>query len=285
MLYELEEGDDINDESNWIKANPGLGTILDYRTFKDQFNTNKSIPSLLSDFITKRFNLFLEENSQWIESHILDAAFGDFDEAIVKDLPCYVGLDLSETRDLTSIVALWDAGDHFYAKSWFFFVESEKNSLRKGNIDIKRWVDLGYIYPCTTKTIDYDAVSLQIKEIYNTYNVIGLYYDPWHFDGILNEIKDAGIWCVPIRPGPKNFDGPIRFLESLMYGNMLTIKTNACLKWNFRNLVIESDWSGSMRPNKNKSADATDGVISLLNCVAGHLLKNKNAAQIFLDSI
>ena len=285
MLYELEEGDDIEDESTWIKANPGLGTILDYRTFKDQFNTNKSIPSLLSDFITKRFNMFLEENSQWIEQHVLDQSFGDFDEETVKDLPCYIGLDLSSTRDLTSIVTLWDAGDHFYAKSYFFFVESEKNSLRKGNIDIKRWVDLGYIYPCTTQTIDYVAVADAIREINNKNNVIGLFYDPWHFGVILNEIKDAGIWCQPVQPGPKNFDPAIRFLESLMYGKMLTIKTNACMKWNFRNLVITNDWAGNMRPDKNKAADATDGVISLLNCVAGHLKQNKNAVNIFMNSV
>ena len=285
MLYELEEGDDIEDENNWIKANPGLGTILDYRTFKDQFNTNKSIPSLLSDFITKRFNMFLEENSQWIEQAVLDAAFGDFDEETVKDLPCYIGLDLSATRDLTSVVALWDGGNKFYARSYFFFVESEKNSLRKGNIDIKRWVDLGYIYPCTTKTIDYTAVGQVITEINSKYDVKGLFYDPWHFDQLLPELKDAGIWTVPIRPGPQNFDGAIRFLESLMYGGMLTIQTNACMKWNFRNLVIVGDWAGNMRTEKNKSEDAIDGVISILNGIAGHLRSNKNAAQIFLNAI
>jgi len=285
MLYELEEGDDIEDETNWIKANPGLGTILDYRTFKDQFNTNKSIPSLLSDFITKRFNMFLEENSQWVEQHILDAAFADFDEKIVKNLPCYVGLDLSATRDLTSIVCLWDAGHRFYAKSYFFFVKSENNSLRKGNIDITRWADLGYINPCQTATIDYEMVKDKIVEINNTYDVKGLYYDPWHFDRILNEVKDAGIWCVPIAPGVKNFDSAIRFLESLMYEKLITIQTNSCMKWNFKNLVIARDMNGSCRPDKNESADAIDGVISLLNAIAGVLKNNKNAAQIFLNSL
>lgn len=284
MLYELEEGDDIEDENNWIKANPGLGTILDFRTFKDQFNTNKSIPSLLSDFVTKRFNIFLEENSQWVEGHILDAAFGEFSEETVKDLPCYIGLDLSATRDLTSIVCLWDAGTKFYARSYFFFVKSENNSLRKGNIDIERWVDSGYINRCFTPTIDYEMVKEKIVDINNTYNIRGLYYDPWHFDRILNEVKEAGIWCVPIAPGVKNFDSAIRFLESLLYGKMLTIQTNQCMKWNFRNLVITKDMNGSCRPDKNESSDAIDGVISLLNCIAGHLKGNTNAAQIFLNA-
>lgn len=285
MLYELEEGDDIEDESNWIKSNPGLGTILKYQDFKNYYNTAKTIPSSMNDFITKRFNLFLEENSQWVDGHILDAAFGEFDEETVKDLPCYVGLDLSATRDLTSIVCLWDAGHRFYAKSYFFFVKSDNNSLRKGNIDIGRWVNDGYISPCSTATIDYEMVKEKIVEINNSYNLKGLYYDPWHFDRILNEVKEAGIWCVPIAPGVKNFDSAIRFLESLMYEKLITIKTNPCMKWNFRNLVIAKDMNGSCRPDKNESADATDGVISLLNCIAGHLKGNKNAAQIFLNSV
>ena len=64
LLYELEEGDDWQDEKNWIKANPGLGTILDERLFADDFNTSKNLPSALDDFLTKRLNMFLEENSQ-----------------------------------------------------------------------------------------------------------------------------------------------------------------------------------------------------------------------------
>jgi len=285
MLYELEEGDDIYDESNWIKANPALGTILDFRTFSDQFNTNKSIPSLLSDFITKRFNMFLEENSQWLDNDVLQDSFGDFDEETVKNLPCYIGLDLSATRDLTSIVCLWDAGHRFYARSFFLFVKSGDNSLRKGNIDINRWVDLGYINACTTPTIDYDMVLAKIIDLNNTYDVKGLYYDPWHFDRILNEVKNAGIWCVPIAPIAKNFDGAIRFLESLMYGHLLTIQTNKCMSWNFRNLVIAIDMNGSYKPDKNSSSDSIDGVISLLNCIAGVLKKNKNAANIFMDAV
>ena len=114
---------------------------------------------------------------------------------------------------------------------------------------------------------------------------MGLFYDPWHFDRLLNEVKDAGIWCVPIAPGVKNFDPAIRFLESLFYEKRITIETNKCMTWNFRNVVVWKDMNGNMRPNKNESADAIDGVISLLNCVSGYLQGHKNAASIFLGSL
>lgn len=285
MLYELEEGDDIYDEANWVKANPGLGTILDVLTFRDQFNTNRTIPSLLSDFVTKRFNLFLEENSQWVEEDVLARAFGDFDESVVRDLPCYVGLDLSATRDLTSIVRLWDGGDRFYAMADFFFVRSGENSLRKGNIDIGRWVDAGYVTPCSTPTIDYDMVRDRLIEINNRYNVAGLFYDPWHFDRIRNEVMEAGIWCQSVQPGVKSFDGALRFLESLLYAGMLTIGTNRCMMWNFRNLAISRDMNGNQRPDKNDSRDAIDGVISLLNAIAGYLRADSNSASRFMRAV
>jgi len=285
LLYELEEGDDIEDESVWIKANPALGTILDMKLFKDQFNTNKTILSLFDDFVTKRFNIFLEENSQWIQNNTLLEAFGTFSDEDVKELPCYIGVDLSATRDLTSIVCLWDGGDRFYAKATFFFVKRDDNVLRKGNIDINTWIREGDIIPCETQTIDYDLVKEHLLEINKKYNIIGIYYDPWHFDRLLNEMKNEGIWCVPIAPGVRNFDGAIRFIEGLFYENLMNIYLNKCMVWNFRNVVLFKDMNGNMKLNKNKSNDAIDGVISLLNAICGYLKQNTNANALFFKSL
>lgn len=285
LLYELEEGDDINDETKWIKANPGLGTILDIKLFRDQFNTNKTIPSLLNDFVTKRFNIFLEENSQWIETTDILRNIKHFDIEELKKYPVYVGIDLSSTRDLTSIVLFFDAGEEFYVVPYFFFVKTPHNSLRKGNIDISEWVKECHIIECETPTIDYDLVKSHLLDINQKFNVIGLYYDPWHFDRLLNEMKEAGIWCVPVTPGVRNFDPSIRFFETLVYGNKVNIYTNKCMLWNFRNVVIYNDMNGNMKPNKNASSDAIDGVISMLNAIAGYLQQNTNYASIYLKNL
>lgn len=285
LLYELEQGDDIYDENNWIKANPGLGTILDYKLFKDQFNTNKSIPSLLSDFVTKRFNIFLDENAQWIPEHIILPCFKKFTEEDVKHLPCYVGIDLSATRDLTSINCLWVGENKFYAKTYFFFVEGEANIIRKGNININEWIEEEYIIKCTTPVIDYDLVKDMLLKINQNFNVKGLYYDPWHFDRLLNDMKEEGVWCVPIAPSVKNFDGAVRFLEGLIYQGKIDIYYNKCLIWNFRNVVLYKDMNGNIKPNKNKSADAIDGVVSMLNSICGYMQIYKDAISNFLNKI
>lgn len=286
LLYELEEGDDWQVENVWIKANPGLGTILDYRLFKDDFNTSKNLPSALDDFLTKRLNMFLEENVEWLERQTRIDSFKEFSDEIVKELPCYVGLDLSSTRDLTSIVCLWDAGDKFYAKSWFFFVNKGDNALRKGGIDVNKWIGKGYVIPCSTPTLDYDLLKQYLIEIYNKYKVYGLYYDPWHFDRLLNEAKDIGYWCVPVAPGVKNFDPALRFTEIQFYERKMNIYPNECMNWNLKNIVIgKGDVNGNIRPNKNESKDSIDGVISLLNAMSGYLQQNKSAAVNYVKSI
>ena len=282
LLYELEEGDDIEDESVWIKANPGLGTILDYTLFRDQFNTNKTIPSLLDDFVIKRFNIFIDEMSSWIQTDVLLEAFRPLDEEIIKSLPCYVGVDLSSTRDLTSVVCVWFGDDTIYVRPYFFFANNSTNILRRGNVNIAEWVSRGYVTQCQTPTIDYDLLLDRIKRINRDYDVQGLFYDPWHFDRLLNEVKEEGIWAVPIPPGVRNFDPAIRFTEERFYEKKIHIEDNKCMIWNFKNVLISRDMNGNMKPNKNESADAIDGVVAQLNAIAGYLQINKSSANNFM---
>jgi phage terminase large subunit-like protein len=298
LLYELEEGDDIEDERVWIKANPGLGTILDLQLFRDQYNTNKSIPDLLEDFITKRFNLFLEEHGEWIPSNVLLPNFQLFDEDVIKGLPCYIGVDLSETRDLTSIVLLFDGGDKFYVKPYFFFVKGENNALRRGGVNIIQWIREGYIIECHTPTIDFDLIKEYLFNFAGSYDVRGLYFDPWHFRNILNVPSTSkgaslaspdgqqSIWCVPVVPGYKNFDWPMRFTEIIFYNEQVIVYPNKCMMWNFLNVVKARDkFNGNIRPAKNLSKDSIDGVISLLNAFNGYLGINANKAALFMKSI
>lgn len=297
LLYELEEKDDINDEKTWYKANPGLGTILDYKLFKDQFNTNKSIPTLLNDFITKRFNLFLEEQGEWIPSRVILSNMKTFSEDDVKDLPCYVGVDLSETRDLTSIVCLWNGGDKYYIRSYFFFVEGENNVLRKGGINVLQWVREGYIIKCESSLIHPKLIKEYLFDIDKRYKIKGCYYDPWHFKSILvlsegskggtlrSDDNSQSIWCVPVRPGVKSFDWPMRQIEQSLFENKINIYPNKCMLWNFQNVVATRDLNGNIRPDKKRSKDAIDGVIALHNAFYGLLGINANSAQLFIKSI
>jgi len=295
LLYELDEGDDPHDENNWTKPNPSLGGILNYRDFKSNYETSKNIPESLNDWLTKRMNLFLEEQSEWIPSHIVKKAIRKFSDEEVKDLPCYIGGDLSETRDLTSFTLLWVGKDKYYIRSYFFFVKlNSSNSLKKGHKDISLWTKLGYVIPCETDTIDYELIKRYIKDWNKSYKVNGVYFDPYRFPDFLNVAKTQKVAnlkfddnsTVKCSPMPQGFalDQPMRELERLLFSDKIEIYPNDCLKWNFLNVLVERDRvNGNIRPKKNKNLDAIDGVISTLCALGGYLGVGQTTAAKFYE--
>ena len=295
LLYELDEGDDPHDENNWTKPNPSLGGILNYRDFKSNYETSKNIPESLNDWLTKRMNLFLEEQSEWIPSHIIKKAIRKFSDEEVKDLPCYIGGDLSETRDLTSFTLLWVGKDKYYIRSYFFFVKlNSSNSLKKGHKDISLWTKLGYVIPCETDTIDYELIKRYIKDWNKSYKVNGVYFDPYRFPDFLNVAKTQKVAnlkfddnsTVKCSPMPQGFalDQPMRELERLLFSDKIEIYPNDCLKWNFLNVLVERDRvNGNIRPKKNKNLDAIDGVISTLCALGGYLGVGQTTAAKFYE--
>lgn len=54
----MDDDDDINDSSNWIKANPNLGVSINLDEMKEEWEKAKRTPAERGDFITKRFNIF-----------------------------------------------------------------------------------------------------------------------------------------------------------------------------------------------------------------------------------
>lgn len=298
FLYEVEEGDSLEDEKVWLKANPGLGTILDYKTFKDEFNTAKTIPSTLKDFQVYHLNLFEDEHSSWIDEKKLLNCIKEFSDDDVKNLPCYIGVDLAETRDLTSISLFWDGGEKFYSKSYYFFINNGTNSLRKGGINIHQWVRENLIIQMDGDFCDFKVIKNYLFELNKKYKVRAIFYDRYHFKPILqapldskgrmlySDVNDDGIMCYAVPIGEATDDPVIRFLEGLIYNDQLNIYINKCTVWNFRNIVIKRNrLTGNMRLEKDEDSNAIDGVKSLSYAVHGYLKENSNSALIFMRSI
>ena len=57
----LDDEDDINDSENWIKANPNIGVSIDIEVMKE-VGKSKAYSAERGDFITKRFNIFANNN-------------------------------------------------------------------------------------------------------------------------------------------------------------------------------------------------------------------------------
>ncbi len=286
LLYTLDDEDDFNDPETWQKSNPALGVIVSEDDLKIEYNQAINVASQLPNFLTKHLNIFVEGSDAWIPENILQRVNTDYDLNKYTGSPCYIGLDLSSTRDLTSIVCLFQdpETENFDIYPIFFFAKNENRRLRQGGVDLRPWIKSGLIKECQTETIDYDLIYDFFVALSKQFEIITIAYDPYNSDLIIPRLHDLGINTLKFPQTAPMFNFPLKYLEKLIYDGRISFGKNPVLLWNMRNVVLYSDGNGNIKIMKNKSNDAVDGAVSLGMALGSWLSINLDAEKSNLDS-
>jgi phage terminase large subunit-like protein len=264
LLYCLDDNDDWTDQSIWIKANPNIDEVIALEDLLIEFNQAKTMPSTLTNFLVKNLNIYTNQEKEWIEDEVLKERFDydlDIDRFIGAD--CYVGIDLSSTRDLTSFVYDFYIAeeDRHYIFPFFFMANNPNKKIRKGGIDLTRWCREGNIIECKTKTVDYDLLFEHFLKMTEKFNVLCVGYDSYNSALIIPRIEGLGIEVKAFPQTATAFNFPLKYMEKQIYDDRITF-TNPVLLWNFRNIVMYEDGNENIKILKNKSKDSVDGCVS-----------------------
>jgi phage terminase large subunit-like protein len=102
IICELDEGDDIKDESNWVKANPIVATYEEgLESIRSDLKTALDVPEKMRSFMTKTMNIWVDMKvGGYIPASKWKA--GAIDEFDMTGRDVYIGVDLSKKIDLTS---------------------------------------------------------------------------------------------------------------------------------------------------------------------------------------
>lgn len=286
MVYTLDDKDDPNDEKNWIKSNPGLGTIKKLRKLRKYYREAKFLPSVWNEFIVKDLNVFYGSSDQWIGDEYLNKVAKKVNEKELLGRNVFLGLDLSSTKDLASIVCLFpdDEGKKFISIPYFFFANQPSKKVRKGGINLVPWIKRGDIIQCQTETMDYDLILEKIKEIRSKFNIIQLGYDDWNSAWIIPQTEKLGIECVKFQQNAKKFNMPLKVLEKLIIEQNINLSDNKAFLWNMRNVKLYVDGNGNIKIMKNKSKDSVDGAVSLGMAIGVYMEYIYGPEKIALDA-
>lgn len=289
MLYTLDDDDDINNTDNWIKSNPSLNYTIPIDYLIREFQQTKNLPSLLNSFLTKNLNIFTSESTQWINEEKLRKCKKPIpDDEYLSSLPCYIGIDLSSTRDLTSIVCLFydEIEDKLYTKPFFFRANNEEKRIRKGGLDLSQWINNKYIHQFDKEIIDYEYLYDFIVELSEKYNINYIGYDKWNSTYLIGKIKyELSIECIDVSQTAGQFNRPLKFIEEMIYDEKLILNNNPVLFWNFHNVVIPApDSYGNIKLDKNKKKDSIDGVVALGMAIKLFIDNNTNYTTDFIDA-
>ena len=266
VFYCLDDDDDEFDETVWIKANP----LMDVNPYlliaiKKEAVEAKQMPSKMAEFRIKRLNKPASAENGWINLGKWDKCGGEVDLEKLKNYPCYGALDLSSTSDLTSFRLTWEIDGEIYTAGWGWCpTDAIAYRTERGTVPYAGWVEKGYIKQTEGNVIDYGIVERDIVELFEQFNIVSVAYDPWNATDLVNRLVAQGLPMIQFIQGTKSYHPAMQATERYYMSGRLHHDNNPVLRWCASNIVARKDENLNMAPDKRRSADKIDWMITLI---------------------
>lgn len=281
-LHYADENDDWTSPVTWRKANPSLGITVQENWYSEEAKRAADQPSYETPFRTYYLCQHVTASSRWLKMSDWDLCKGDFVEEDLYALPCYLGVDLGQTTDLSSIAALWLDGDRMFIKSWNYAPEvGAAIRARRDGVPYLEWQRRNWLTLTEGDTTDYNYIIGQIKQIAGKHKVKMIGYDPYNAQNVGNDLESSGLKVVRVPQSYLNLSTPTRMYERAVTGKYLQHDGNPVLSWAMSNVVTEQDFAGNARPSKRKSTERIDPVVAAVVALAASLHDEKVSASIY----
>ena len=298
LLYELDKEDDWQDESVWIKANPGLGTSITYDYLRSQMVQARNIGGrAMTEWLTKHGNLFQNGDQDWIEAKVWK--YGDHEWAPDAETMCWGGLDLANVSDITSLALVWDRPDGTqYLKTWHWLPQAAiDRRLAKDETHIYgRLKDLDNFFITPGNATDYDAIRRFVTGVYyedgmekydkkclgEKYNIHSIGYDNWNSSQLVIQMTGDGMPMAGIRQGFGSLSTPCKHLQRGLLDGDFKHEECVLMEWMLSNVVLAVDPAGNIKPDKAKSGDKIDGVAATVTAIGNWLMSLQEEDEVQL---
>jgi phage terminase large subunit-like protein len=271
IIYEAPIGSDWTSEKVWKACNPALGDFRSLEDMRIACARAKEIPAQENTFKRLFLNMWTEQASRWIQMSAWNACRSTVDRSSLKGRRCYVGMDLSSTKDLTALVAVFPDEDGFDVLAQFFV--PQETLRERSDIDrrpYKDWVRMGpHILTATPgNVVDYEAVRQTLKDWAAEFDVREIAFDPWNATDLVTRLQEQdGFTCVAMRQGFTSLSAPSKALEKAVLGRTLRHDGHPVLADHMANVSVESDATGNIKPSKKVSTERIDGVVALIMAI------------------
>ena len=183
----------------------------------------------------------------------------------------YIGLDLSETNDNTSVSMVSVDDDNIILADSFAFIPDgrieEKTQFEK--VNYKELIKTDKVIPCGDRVIDYAVVEdfiLSLEEKYGV-QIQAIAYDRWNALSTAQKLEKAGYNLVEVRQHSSVLHPPTKLLKEKILSKEFRYEKNPLLEINFQNARCAYDTNKNLYVQKKKSKGKVDMVVSLINAV------------------
>lgn len=300
----LDEGDDpLTDPTCWIKANPLLGVTITEEYLRETVAQARAIPGQLNGILRLHFCVWTDAETAWMTRATLEPCIADFEIEEHHGEPVYLGLDLSQNRDITALGAIVQTGVDADNKPTFDgWVEAwtPGDTLaareKRDKLPYAVWSRDGHIHAPQGESISFRHVAQTLAEYDRDFDVRLVAYDRFAFKRFEEDVDELGL-TLPFAEHPQGglkkgkpletggeglwMPGSIRLFEDALLEGRIRLKRNPVLISAMMSAVIEEDKWGNHWLAKTRSVNKIDAAIALAMAIGAAMHSETNGPSVY----
>jgi len=250
-------------------ANPAFDIFMNKEEVLAMAEDARRMPSRQSEYENLILNRRVEASNPFVSPAVWKSC-GDKPKDISK-VPVYGGLDLSEVKDLTSLVLMGRVDGIWQIHPTFWLPASGlANKSRVDRVPYDVWNKQGFLLAAPGKSIDYEYVASCLFDMFRLYDIRKLAFDRWNFRHLKPWLLKAGFTdkiieekFVAFGQGFQSMSPALRDLEAEILNARIAHGNHPVLAMCASNSVVEMVPSGSRKLTKSKSLGRIDGMVAL----------------------
>jgi len=285
LAYALEEGDDWNDPSKWIKANPNLGLSVSLEFLTEEMREAENIPSKAVNFKVKYCNMFLSTAEAWMDVALWNAC--TVAKMPTEGLPLYVGLDMGATSDLTAVSLLWASGGQYYVDYQAWVPEEAFKYCPKHVRSVyDQAAENGILRVTEGNVSDHDAVYDYLIELADRENLKEIAFDSWSAVMLTSKLTEAGLPMVRYDQSMKSMSPASKEAEIIIRNRAIQHLGDPFISWCFNNCELYTDANDNIKVRKGPDpALKIDPIIAMIMAIgrASLVQEKKKSFSFYMD--
>ena len=282
IIYTLDPDDDWKSDEALAKANPNWGVSVRPEVIRALQAKAIATPSAENNFKTKHLDVWCNADVGWMDMNAWDACADEsLDESDFDGEPCWLGLDLASTSDMTAKVKIFqrkiDGSSHYYLFGDYWL---PRTAIERGvNSQYQGWEYLGYLHVCEGPVKDFAEIRDSILEDCGRYSVQSVAYDPFQAVQLSKELSDDGVPMVLCKQTVANLSDPMKQFQALVLDHRLHFNGDPVLTWMVSNVVCHVDVKENIYPRKDAPENKIDGVVAGIMALSRALLNDEHRAM------
>ena len=274
LMYEPDE--ELLKDDSWMfddlvikQANPAALEIpAIFENIKKLRQEAIEIPSKRSNFLCKHLNVLSTDDAESFID-IQDLRKCRTDHIDWKGREVYIGVDLSQTDDITSVGMVSVEGDRILATAFPFIpADNIEKKTKKEHLEYQKYIDDGLCYACGDRVISYEVVEnfvFQIEKLFEV-KIIKIGYDPW------NCTSSANRWAkkyetVMVKQHSSVLHAPTKLMREKILSQKFVYQDNELIEIHFTNAKCAKDTNLNLYLSKKRSIEKIDIVMSILDAL------------------